>query len=78
MLKKITIPQKLLGKNTIQNRLGKLWIISWVSEQTVVNELDVEGEILTNPQDIAEGVSMIIFQILVQIWPAKWAHQIVI
>ena len=34
---------------TINNLLVKQ------NKQTVVNELDIEGEILTNPQDIAEG-----------------------
>ena len=34
---------------TVNNLLGKQ------NKQTVVNELDIEGEILTNPQDIAEG-----------------------
>ena len=34
---------------TINNLLGKQ------NKQTVVNKLDIEGEILTNPQDIAEG-----------------------
>ena len=41
--------QKHNPKQIWNNLLGKH------NKQTVVNELDIEGEILTNPQDIAEG-----------------------
>ena len=37
------------ARKTINNLLGRQ------IKQTVVNELDIEGEILTNPEDIAEG-----------------------
>ena len=52
MLNKIIILQKLLVKNVIQRRLGKQ---NQKTKQTIVNELDINKNILQDPQEIVEG-----------------------
>ena len=51
----------MLVKNKTQNRLWKTInnLLGRQLKQTVVNQLDIEGETLTNNEDIAEVVSTI-------------------